>query len=52
MHLLLHPRLLRAQQLVDMPLENPEEPSIDQTVDQSVGEDIHMHLELVHANRA
>jgi len=35
MHLLFHPRLLQAQQLVDMPLRNPKEPSTDQTVDHS-----------------
>jgi len=52
MHLLLHPRLCQAQQLTDMPLRNLEEPSTDQTVDQTEEEDVHMHLEQVHANRA
>ena len=51
MHLL-HPRLLQALQLVDMPLRHLEEPSTDQTVDQSEEEDVHMHLEQVQANHA
>jgi len=52
MHLLLNPCLLQAQQLVDMPLRNPEEPSTDPMVDQSEEENVHMDLEEVQADRA